>query len=300
MNWTFIGKDVTFSSPQWGQVIWSLILAAIWFWVAAGFWNVRAYAWSFGIFISLFTLIFGFFAILGSATLEEEFVGMFLALLIFMYLNYPGVQQHFVQHEMSLDDARAAGRSRADAERPGGDGRRFDAGRFDARGHASGRSADDQSSACAACGVAPFTRPALRRTGAKTSLGRPILIWGSVSWCLGVAGSRSGGEWTIRIAIYRVRRLRRGAVARDRRQDPASAGPSQRPAAAGTSPSTMLLAATSAAASGRSSVASSHSMPGSARNHVRWRRARAALRWASSAIAASRSSAPSMTAQASR
>ena len=51
---------------------------------------------------ALFTLIFGFFAILGSATLEEEFVGMFLALLIFMYLNYPGVQQHFVEHEMSL------------------------------------------------------------------------------------------------------------------------------------------------------------------------------------------------------
>ena len=102
VNWTFVGKEVSFSSPQWGQVIWSLILAAIWFWVAAGFWNVRAYAWSFGIFISLFTLLFGFFAILGSATLEEEFVGMFIALLIFMYLNYPGVQQHFVQHEMSL------------------------------------------------------------------------------------------------------------------------------------------------------------------------------------------------------
>src|SRR3954451_4810862 len=102
VNWTFIGKPVSFSDPQWGQVVWSLILAVIWFWVAAGFWNIRAYAWSFGIFISLFTLIFGFFAILGSATLEEEFVGMCIALLIFMYLNYPGVQQHFVEHEMSL------------------------------------------------------------------------------------------------------------------------------------------------------------------------------------------------------
>ena len=27
---------------------------------------------------------------------------MFIALLIFMYLNYPGVQQQFVEHEMSL------------------------------------------------------------------------------------------------------------------------------------------------------------------------------------------------------
>src|SRR3954463_8967451 len=102
VNWTFVGKSASFPDPQWGQVVWSLILAAIWFWVAAGFWNVRAYAWSFGNFIAFFTLIFGFFAILGSATLEEEFVGMFLALVIFMYLNYPGVQQHFVEHEMSL------------------------------------------------------------------------------------------------------------------------------------------------------------------------------------------------------
>jgi len=102
VNWTFIGKEVAFSEPQWGQVLWGLVLAGIWFWVAAGFWNVRAYAWSFGIFIALFTLIFGFFALLGSATMESEFVGMFLALIIFMYLNYPGVQQHFVEHEMSL------------------------------------------------------------------------------------------------------------------------------------------------------------------------------------------------------
>jgi hypothetical protein len=101
-TWTFVGKEVTFPDPQWGQAIFAIILAAIWFWVAAGFWNVRAYAWSFGTFISLFTLIFGFFAAIGSSTLEAEFVPMFIALLIFMYLNYPGVQQHFVEHEMSL------------------------------------------------------------------------------------------------------------------------------------------------------------------------------------------------------
>jgi hypothetical protein len=102
VSWTFVGKEVSFTEPQWGQVIWAIILAAIWFWVAAGFWGVRAYAWSFGIFISLFTLIFSFFALLGSSTMEEEFGVMFLALIIFMYLNYPGVQQHFVEHEMSL------------------------------------------------------------------------------------------------------------------------------------------------------------------------------------------------------
>ncbi len=65
-KFTFVGKEVSFTSPQWGSAIWALILAAIWFWVAMGFWNVRGYAWSFGIFISLFTVIFGFFALLGS------------------------------------------------------------------------------------------------------------------------------------------------------------------------------------------------------------------------------------------
>ena len=101
-SWTFVGKEVSFSDPQWGQVIWALILAAIWFWVAMGFWNVRAYAWSFGNFIAMFTLIFGFFAILGSSTLEAESAPIFLALIIFMYLNYPGVRDQFIKHEMSL------------------------------------------------------------------------------------------------------------------------------------------------------------------------------------------------------
>ena len=102
VNFTFVGKEVSFPTAQWGQAIWAIILAAIWFWIAEGFWNVRAYAWSFGIFISLFTLIFGFFAILGSTTFEEEFVPMLIAFLIFFYLNYPGVQKHFVEHEMAL------------------------------------------------------------------------------------------------------------------------------------------------------------------------------------------------------
>jgi hypothetical protein len=102
VNWTFVGKEVSFADPQWASAIFAILMAAIWFWVAAGFWNLRAYAWSFGSFISLFTLIFGFFAVLGSSTLEAEFVPMFIALLIFFYLNYPGVQQQFVEHEMSL------------------------------------------------------------------------------------------------------------------------------------------------------------------------------------------------------
>ena len=45
VNLTFVGKSVSFPDPQWGQVVWSILLAAIWFWVADGFWNMRAYAW---------------------------------------------------------------------------------------------------------------------------------------------------------------------------------------------------------------------------------------------------------------
>jgi hypothetical protein len=102
-DFTFFGQTVSFNDPQWGQAIWATILAAIWFWVAAGFWQVRAYSWSFGIFISLFTIIFGFFAILGgSATTESEMVGWLLAIGIFFYLNYPGVRNAFMEHEMSL------------------------------------------------------------------------------------------------------------------------------------------------------------------------------------------------------
>ncbi len=101
-SFNFVGREVVFTEPQWGHAIWAGIIAAIWFWVAAGFWGVRAYAWQFGIFISLFTMIFSFFAMLGnSGTVESEFVPMFLATVIFFYLNYPGVRDNFQESEMS-------------------------------------------------------------------------------------------------------------------------------------------------------------------------------------------------------
>jgi len=102
VSFSFVGKTVSFPEPQWGSALWALLIAAIWFWVATGFWNVRGYAWSFGIFISIFTVIFGFFAILGGSTMEAETVGWLLAIGIFFYLNYPGVRDVFVQHELSL------------------------------------------------------------------------------------------------------------------------------------------------------------------------------------------------------
>jgi hypothetical protein len=103
VKFNFVGNEVAFPTAQWGQALWALLLAAIWFWVAMGLWNMRAYAWSFGIYISLFTMIFGFFAILGAnGTVESEFTVMVIAIIIFMYLNYPGVRDQFMAHEMSL------------------------------------------------------------------------------------------------------------------------------------------------------------------------------------------------------
>jgi len=102
VNFTFVGKSVSFNTPQWGQALWALILAAIWIWVAEGFWNVRAYALQFGLFISLFTLIFGFMALLFGSTVEAETVPWLLAGAIFLYLSFPGVQKNFVEHELAL------------------------------------------------------------------------------------------------------------------------------------------------------------------------------------------------------
>ena len=101
VNWTFVGREVSFSSPQWGQIFWCAILAVIWFWVAAGFWNVRAYAWSFGNFMAIFTLIWGFTALLFGSSVEAESIPWLLAGAIFFYLNYPGVRDRFIDSEMS-------------------------------------------------------------------------------------------------------------------------------------------------------------------------------------------------------
>jgi hypothetical protein len=101
LSFDFVGKDVSFPDAQWGPALWALLIAAIWAWVALGFWNVRAYAAQFGIFISLFTLIWGFFALLFGSSVEAETIPWLLALIIFFYLSYPGVQQHFVAAEKS-------------------------------------------------------------------------------------------------------------------------------------------------------------------------------------------------------
>jgi hypothetical protein len=101
IDFNVLGKTVSFQDEQWGAAFWSLIMALIWFWVAAGFWNLRAYALQFGIFISLFTLIWGFFALLFGNTVEAQTIPWLLAGFIFLYLSYPGVQQAFIKNEMS-------------------------------------------------------------------------------------------------------------------------------------------------------------------------------------------------------
>jgi hypothetical protein len=101
VNFNLVGKEMKFDTAQWGPALWSLLIAAIWVWVATGFWNVRAYAWSFGNFISLFTLIWGFFALLFGSTTEAQTIPWLLAGAIYLYLNYPGVQKHFIDNELS-------------------------------------------------------------------------------------------------------------------------------------------------------------------------------------------------------
>ena len=98
-DFTILGQEVGFDEAQWGAALWSLLIAAIWVWVAIGFWNVRAYAVQFGLFISLFTLIWGFFALLFGNTYEAQTIPWLLAGAIYLYLSYPGVQQHFVENE---------------------------------------------------------------------------------------------------------------------------------------------------------------------------------------------------------
>jgi hypothetical protein len=101
LDFNVLGKSVSYPDAQWGAAFWALLIALIWFWVAAGFWNLRAYAVQFGIFISLFTLIWGFFALLFGSTYEAQTIPWFLALVIFLYLSYPGVQKPFVENELS-------------------------------------------------------------------------------------------------------------------------------------------------------------------------------------------------------
>lgn len=101
LKFDFVGQEVSFPEAQWGPALWALLMAAIWFWVAVGFWNLRAYAVQFGIFISLFTLIWGFFALLFGSTYEAQTIPWFLAGAVYLYLSYPGVQKAFVENELS-------------------------------------------------------------------------------------------------------------------------------------------------------------------------------------------------------
>jgi hypothetical protein len=101
LDFTLLGKEVSFPEVQWGAAFWSLLLAAIWLWVALGFWNLRAYAVQFGLFISLFTLIWGFLAVLFGSSYEVESIPWLLAGGIYVYLSWPGVQQAFIENERS-------------------------------------------------------------------------------------------------------------------------------------------------------------------------------------------------------
>ena len=101
ISFEIVGQSVSYPDPQWGAALWTLLIAAIWAWVAIGFWNLRAYAISFGIFISLFTLVWAFFSLLFGNSVENQTIAVLLSGAIFLYLSYPGEQQAFVQNERS-------------------------------------------------------------------------------------------------------------------------------------------------------------------------------------------------------
>jgi hypothetical protein len=119
-----VAGEVTWKlpDPNWAGAFWALIMAAIWFWVASQFWNMRAAGWQFGVFISLFTLIWGFFAILFGSTLTSETIPMLLALAVYVYLMWPGVRDAFVKAEMDrlTPEQQAAIQQLADANAKAG------------------------------------------------------------------------------------------------------------------------------------------------------------------------------------
>jgi hypothetical protein len=128
VEFNILGQNVSFGQAQWGAALWTLLILGIWVWVAIGFWNLRAYAVQFGLFISLFTLIFGFFGLLFNQSYEFETIPWLLAGAIYLYLSYPGVQQAFVENEKSkltpeqvaaLEQLDAANRAAAAKPPPG-------------------------------------------------------------------------------------------------------------------------------------------------------------------------------------
>jgi len=120
LDFSMIGKSVSFVEPQWGAALWSTILAAVWLYVAEGFWSLRAYAWSFGRIISLFTLVWGFFSVLFGSSVEMETVPWLLAGAVYLYLSSPGIEQLFIASEWAhLSPEEQAAYSQAAAARAG-------------------------------------------------------------------------------------------------------------------------------------------------------------------------------------
>jgi hypothetical protein len=102
VGWTFLGRTVSFSEPQWGQAILSGVMALIYFYVSYGFWTVRIWAWIYGLLVSGFNLVYLLFAVVGpDVTLEAVLVPVILNLLIFGYLYQPGTREAFTDVEIA-------------------------------------------------------------------------------------------------------------------------------------------------------------------------------------------------------
>ena len=237
-NFTFVGKEVAFKDPQWGQAFWAILLAAIWFWVAEGFWNVRAYAWSFGIFISLFTLIFGFFAAprLGRRWRPSS-SPMLHRVPDLLLPELPGRPAAVHRARDVAPDPRAAGRDRADAGRAARDGRQrprrqppHRAARRPRRappaaavrasasvlrrpprsGHAARSTSRSAPRGSVSFAVRASAATARRRSSAAVD--RQRRRWRRASRCPAPSGTRSAGAWRTRRCAGRRARSRRRSV----------------------------------------------------------------------------------------
>ena len=96
-----MGKEVAFPDPQWGAALWALLMAGNLDLGRHGLLEsasvrrpVRHLHQPLRAHLGLFALLFG-------SSYEAQTIPWLLAGFIYLYLNYPGVQQPFIDNEMS-------------------------------------------------------------------------------------------------------------------------------------------------------------------------------------------------------
>jgi hypothetical protein len=89
-----IGPIQTRSFSLWYAFTWA-IMAYIYIWLIRMLWRVEPQGWMFLVFISMFNLLFDFFAIVGASTWSDVSVSFIVNALILIYCMLPGVREAF-------------------------------------------------------------------------------------------------------------------------------------------------------------------------------------------------------------